>query len=140
MPEATFTTFLATAFATLEREVPWAYVGVARGLAPRVVRLDVDGEVVGLRCAPRAVSVERDVEHPTIAVRTGRADILAVIDAEASLLSAVLDDRLHLQGSPDDLLAFHDALMLWVHGAVRAPSFPGLLRSFRGVRGVGAAA
>lgn len=140
MPESTFTAFLATAFATLERELPWAYVGVARRLAPRAVRLEVDGELVGLRFSSGAVAFEPDVVDPAITVRTDRAAILAVIDAEASLLSAVLDERLHLQGTPDDLLAFHDGLVLWVHGAVRAPSFPALLRRFRAARAAGRAA
>jgi hypothetical protein len=54
-----------------------------------------------------------------------------LIDARLTLLDAVLSDALAMTGAPDDLLAFHDGLIAYVHGAVRAPSFPALLSAYR---------
>jgi hypothetical protein len=61
-----------------------------------------------------------------------RATILGVIDGETTARRAVLDERLLMRGRLDDVVAFHDALVAYVHGAVRAPSFPRLLRAYRG--------
>jgi hypothetical protein len=68
---------------------------------------------------------------PAIDVRTTRATVLALIDAELSLVDAVLADHLSLRGALPDLLAFHEGLTTYVHGAVRAPSFPALLAAYR---------
>ena len=131
MPETTFAEFLAESFDLLRREVPQAHAEVCRRLAPRGVRLHVGAEDVAVRfersgtrfpAAPGAASVD---------VETNRETILALIDAETTLVDAVLDGSLVLRGAGDDLLAFHDGLVAYVHGAVRAPSFPGLLRRFR---------
>lgn len=104
---------------------------MCRQLAPRAVRLCVGDETIPLVFAPAEVRTVTAIKRPQIEVVTSRAAILAVIDAASTLLQAVLDDRLALRGAPEDLLAFHDGLMAYVHGAVRAPSFPALLRAFR---------
>jgi hypothetical protein len=126
-----FGPFLLDSFAVLGREVPWAHAGLRAALAPREILLRVDDEPVPLRFTRAAIEPLFAPAAPAIVCATDRRTILRVIDAEASLLSAVMDESLALRGSPDDLLAFHDALVLYLHGAVRAPSFPALLRRFR---------
>ncbi len=64
-------------------------------------------------------------------METTRAVILDLVDARAGLVEAILDDRLGLRGALPELARFHDGLMLYLHGAMRAPSFPGLLRRYR---------
>ncbi len=66
-----------------------------------------------------------------VELQTDRPTIFALIDGVLGLQSAVQADRLRLRGGPDDVIRFHEGLMLWLHGAVRSPSFPGLLREFR---------
>jgi hypothetical protein len=126
-----FRSFLLASFDILERELPWAYRAVCVTLAPRVVLLRVDRDAMGLRFEPTRIVLCPRAATACVEVETGRHTILAAIDAETTLLSAVLDDQLLLRGSAEDILAFHDALMWYLHGAVRAPSFPVLLRRYR---------
>ncbi len=131
MPEGRFRDFLADSFVALRREMPPAYVALCRCLARREVVLTVDGESVPVEFErERAVLLPAAVA-PVIDVRTTRAAILDLVDAHLRLDDAVMTDRLHLRGSPDDLLRFHDGLLAYLHGALRAPSFARLLQSFR---------
>jgi hypothetical protein len=60
---------------------------------------------------------------------------LELLDGRHTLLSAVLAERLWLCGRPEALLGFDDALGAYLHGAVRAPGMPALLRAYREVAG-----
>lgn len=130
-PERSFRDFLASSFALLAREVPAAYTQMCRQLAPREVILRVDRETVALVFSRDDVHIAPHSSHPHVEIETTRATVLSVIDAEATLTEAVFDDRLLLRGRLEDLVAFHDALLTYVQGAVRTPSFPALLRRYR---------
>ena len=131
MFEAGFRGFLGASFAILQREMPAAYATLCRHLAAHEVSLAVDGEVVPVRFEPQRTQLLDRPETPAIEVRTARAAILDLVDARCTLHDAIMSDRLELRGRPDDLLRFHDGLMAYLHGAMRAPSFPKLLQSFR---------
>jgi hypothetical protein len=131
VPDRGFAAFLDASFAALRRELPDLHGELCAALAPREVALAVDRELVALRFERSHARLLPEPRRPAVEVHTSRAAILALVDAEETLLEAVLGDRLSLRGSPADLLTFHDGLMLYLHGAVRAPSFPGLLRAFR---------
>jgi hypothetical protein len=113
--------------------VPEAYAAMCGYLRGKELELQVGGEVVALGFDAEASLLERS-ERPAVRLVTTRAGILDVIDARRSLATAVLADELHLRGRPADILAFHDALLAYVHGGVRAPSFRSLLRRFRAGR------
>jgi hypothetical protein len=130
-PDDRFRTFLARSFDALRREVPDAYARMCRRLASRGVGLRVDDECVAVLFTRDEARIVADASPCAVDVRTSRTAVLRVIDARDTLMSAVLADRLVLRGAPRDVLAFHDGLMAYVHGAVRARSFPGLLRQFR---------
>jgi hypothetical protein len=134
VPEGGFPAFLARSLDLLEREVPEAFGVLCARLARRTVFLDVDGERIQLRFGAR-VALGPPEERAHVAVTTTRRTILDVVDRGTSLADAVLADLLVLVGAPADLLAFHDGLLDYVHGAVRAPSFPGLLAEFRTAAG-----
>jgi len=104
---------------------------MCRRLDARRVALRVDDERVAVVFARDEARIVSDASPGTVEVRTSRTAVLRVIDARDTLMSAVLADRLVLRGAPRDVLAFHDGLMAYVHGAVRARSFPELLRQFR---------
>ena len=104
---------------------------MCRRLASRGVALRVDEERVAVVFTRDEARIVADGDPCAVEVRTSRTAVLRVIDARDTLMSAVLGDRLVLRGAPRDVLAFHDGLMAYVHGAVRARSFPGLLRQFR---------
>lgn len=120
-----------TSIEALEREFPPAYAAMCARLAPRVTSIEVEGERTTLRFAPTGVARDTTQSPAELIVRSDRRTILDVVDGEVTLVDAVLQDRLAVQGHPDDLVAFHDALLLFVHGAVRSPSFPSLLDAFR---------
>jgi hypothetical protein len=130
--EAGFGGFLARSLDVLERERPDAHAELCRVAAPRTVALVVEGEAVWLAFHRTGLRIEA-ARHPAdVELETSESAILDVIDRGATLVSLALSGRLELRGSVDDVLGFHDALSLYVHGAVRAPSFPGLLREYRG--------
>ena len=104
---------------------------MCRRLASRGVALRVDEEHVAVVFTRDEARIVADGDPCAVEVRTSRAAVLRVIDARDTLMSAVLADRLVLRGAPRDVLAFHEGLMAYVHGAVRARSFPELLRQFR---------
>jgi hypothetical protein len=128
--ERGFVQFLLRSFDLLEEERRDIYAELCRRLAPRVVELWVDGTAVTLGFS-RHVKRIASVQNPQVEVHTDSATILALIDAQSTLIDGILYDRIGLRGETDDLLAFHDGLMAYVHGAVRSPSFPRLLREFR---------
>jgi hypothetical protein len=130
VPEGGFAAFLRRSLELLERELPEALRALSARMASRSVLLSVDGERVQLRFTPR-IALGLPEERATVTVTTTRRTILDVVDRGTSLADAVLADHLVLVGAPADLLAFHDGLLDYVHGAVRAPSFPGLLGEFR---------
>jgi hypothetical protein len=122
-----FGAFLRTSLAILESEVPAQRRAMAEHLAGRVLAIAVDGDIVDLAFDGTVLGVPvRRVE-----LTSTRAAILAVVDGDRTLADALLDGSLFLRGALDDVLACHDALMAYLHGAVRAPSFPLLLRRFR---------
>ncbi len=131
MPETTFAEFLSESFDLLKSEVPQAHAELCRRLAPHEVHLRVDDEDVAVRFESTRARFLPAPCAASVGVETSRDTILALVDAETTLEDAVLDGPLVLRGHCDDLLAFHDGLVAYVHGAVRAPSFPGLLRRFR---------
>jgi len=133
MSERAFASFLGESLDVMRRETPRAYAALCERLAPHVVHLVVGDEALGV-CGNGdgyAVSVVAAPADASVDVRTTRATILALIDARLSLIDAILTDGIELRGCPDDVVAFHDALLTYVHGAVRSPSFPRLLRAYR---------
>jgi hypothetical protein len=128
---AAFTDFLAASLAALGQEVPAAFALLCRRLARREVRLRVDDDTVALRFLPGGVVMDPVPERPCVELVTTGRTVLDVLEARETLVSAALRDRLQLRGALDDLLALHDGLLAYVHGAVRAPSLPRLLARYR---------
>lgn len=129
--EGRFGEFLRESFAALAGEMPELYRRLCATLAPRQVRLQVGAEDIGLEFAADRVRFVACGPAPAVELRTTRAVILDLVDARTALVEAVLDDRLGFRGALPELACFHDGLMLYLHGAMRAPSFPGLLRRYR---------
>jgi hypothetical protein len=130
--EPTTRAFVQTSLATLREEFPEAYYLMCRKLAGLAVALFIDGEEIPIVFEPRSARVVHDPPSPPdVRARTTRRTILDVLDARLSLQGAVDSGALELWGPIEDLEAFHAALLLYVQGAVRSPSFPGLLDRFR---------
>jgi len=129
--EGRFTAFLRQSLDALRREVPAAYAQLCAHLDGQEVLLAVTGDEVAVRATGGTVCLGPPSTAPTARIRTSRDTILALIDAELTWLEALQTDALVLQGAPADVLRCHDALLTYVHGAVRAASFPTLLAAYR---------
>lgn len=128
---AWFRSHLARALDLLRRELPRAYRRVVDELGGREVGLRIGAEEVSVRFVEGLPVLGRSGGAPRVILATEAREILALADAERSVLGAILEDRVLLRGALPDLLAFHDALHVFLHGAVRCPSFDQLLDEFR---------
>lgn len=131
VPERSFAGFLARSLSALRRDLPWIHARLCARLAPRQMRIEVGGEVLGLRCREDEILVIEPPGAPDVEARTDRAAILDLVDARLSLLDALLEERLVVKGAIGDVIAFHDGLLIYLHGAVRDRAFPALLRELR---------
>ena len=129
MPEP-FQAFLLRSMDLLEREKPALHARLEAMLVQKELELVIDEVPLSLRFAP-TMTVLDDPTAPDIRLRSNTAVILAVMDGELSLEDAVLNDHIVLVGALRDLVLFHEALLLYLHGAVRAPSFPALFAAYR---------
>lgn len=130
-PSGSFGAFLREAMTALEREHPTAWAALCWALRRRQVTLHVDEEVVPLAFHVGSVAFLTVAGDAHVVLHTDTPTIFRLVDGQCSLEQAVHEDRLRLFGRPDDVIRFHQGLMQWLHGAVRSPSFPGLLREFR---------
>jgi hypothetical protein len=126
-----FATFIGASLETLSNEFSTAYHLLYTQLASRSVLLVIDDEAVVLAFDREGAHVLPELGNPTIRLQTSRQTILDVIDARLTLLEAVLEDSIVLQGDTESLAAFHEGLLTYIQGAIRCPSFPALLDHFR---------
>jgi hypothetical protein len=129
--EAPIRAFVEASLTSLRAEFPQAYFLMCRVLAGRTVLLSIDGEEIPLAFQLRTARVAPRLPRSDVRVRTSRNAILDVLDDRLTLEGAVESGDLELRGSIEDLERFHDALLVYVGGAVRCPSFPALLDRFR---------
>jgi hypothetical protein len=115
----------------LRRECPEAYLRVCSSLARLVVALEVDGERVVLGFRPEHIDVLSADERADVDASTTRATIAHLYDGRLTIGKAIVSDAVLLKGRVDDLVGFHDALLDYVRGAARCPSFPPLVAAYR---------
>jgi len=132
---------LDESLAVLQREQPAIYARLCEALVGLRLDIRVDRESMSVGFEPAGHRVTAEViamEGPAGArFRASRGAVLDVLDGRISLAEAVLSGRLEAYAPLPRLLELHDALLLYVNGAVRCPSFPALLDRFRA--GAGAA-
>jgi hypothetical protein len=126
-----FATFLTHSMALLGAEKPEVAARLGALLCDREARVQVDAERLGIVFPAGVFHLVEDVAQPFIELRSSRRTILDVVDGRLTLEDAVWGEHLWLRGHLDDLVRFHDALVLYLQGAVRCPSFPWLLDRYR---------
>lgn len=129
MVETTFRQHLASALAALADEMPSLYTRMVGALGGREVLLVIDGESVAI-CFAGGDALLPAARSPSVTCVTTTAAILALVAGRTSVEDAIWRDWILLRGGVADLLAFHDGLMAYLHGAVRSPSFPARLERF----------
>lgn len=132
MTDGHFKRHLEAALAAVGAEVPDLHRAAATALGGRVVTAEVDGERVEIVGEGEAIAVREAVAEPAVSARTSRTTICEILAGRCTVLEALRSDALDLRGRIEDLLALEYALQLFVQGAVRAPSLPGILVSYRG--------
>lgn len=131
-PDAAFAGFVERALDAIRAEVPWAHDGLEHAIGGWTTLLVVDGEPAAVRTGS-AGGIEVAAEHNAsdVVCTTSSRTIVDLIGGRATLLEAIESDRLSLVGGITALLAWHDMLDLFLHGAVRARAFGDLLSEFQ---------
>lgn len=133
MTSGNFHRHLVDALEALEREVPAHYQATVNALGDRRIGASIDGEdLLILRSGVRIQALDgASLAEVSVFAATAQTALVDLLDGEVSLLDLLFSERLHLSGAVPELLAVERALFHFLQGAVRAPSFPAILRSFR---------
>jgi N-methylhydantoinase B/oxoprolinase/acetone carboxylase alpha subunit len=122
---------LEESFEILLREVPEAHRRMCTTLKGAAVSIHVDDDHVVALFDAATATVGNDTSRVTTDVATSRQAIIDVVEGRLSLYDAVLADVVRARAPLDALVQLYDGLVMYVHGAVRSPSFPKLLERFR---------
>ena len=134
-----FAACLRLSLDTLRLECPQAYERVCDCLAPLTVALSLEGGPVTLAFHPGFIRIApagaRKAERPgveaDVQASTSRSTIIDLLEARSTIEDAIVSDAILLRGRVDDLARFYDALLDYVCGAIRCPSFPAILAGYR---------
>lgn len=124
---------LEVSLGALRDEAPASFAHLEAALRDRPVFFDVDDAPFRLIFETgefRLAEASRR-EHGEVEVALSKPTVLALLEGRLSLEDAVRTDRLRLYGEPARLVVFFDALLVYLRGAVRCPSFPDLLADYR---------
>ena len=131
MPRTDLRAFLERSLNLLAREAPGAYSRLCGTLAGRRLCVEGDGMAFTLRFDADAAVSRAALGDEEISISVDRRSILALVDGELTLEEALRQDRLVVRGAVADAARAFDALLIFVRGAIRCPSFPALLSEFR---------
>lgn len=126
-----FMTLVGHSLERLEHEYPPSYVALHHRLRRHCLQLEIDGERFSLFPDGGSLQLGEAGREVTVELRTSRRILLDVLENRLSLLDAVLQGSLFLRGTAQALSDFHEALVIYIRGAVRCPSFPALLPLLR---------
>lgn len=130
--EAPFAEIVGRALALIRAEVPWVHETMERAIGPWTVRIVVDDEPATVGIAPTgSIEVGGDARPSHVTCTTTSQAILGLVDGRETALDAIEADRIALFGDARAILAWHEVLELFLHGAVRARGFDALLDDFR---------
>jgi hypothetical protein len=123
--------FVRRALALLRGELPEAYFKICQAIAGKSLALTIDADRMFLRVTRFGIEFVTDTGDSDVRIESDRSTVLDTIDARLTLESAIRSGRLLVVGTREDLASCHEALLFFVRGAVRSPSFPALLEEYR---------
>lgn len=137
--ETTVAGLLAESFRVLAAELPPAWESFCAALDGLAVEIRVDAESFTVSFAGRIAHISgiagigdsAGIALPGARIDTTRRTIEDVLDARLSLREAVLTDALQVIAPLPVIDRLHTGILSYVHGGVRCPSFPSLLKRFR---------
>lgn len=127
-----FREFLEASLTLIDADVRDRYDAMLSRLNARAVVVDVDGERLALIPTARALEIGTASAEQLPILRTTGGVIVALLDGDLELGTALRENRLRLRGASSDLIAFHSALMAYLEGCVRASGMDRLLSRYRG--------
>ncbi len=135
-PAGTVAGLLAESFRVLAAELPPAWEGFCAALDGYAVEIHVDAESFTVRFLAHTahlsgISDPAGIAPPDARIDTTRRTIEDVLDARLSLREAVMSDALQVIAPLPVIDRLHTGILSYVHGGVRCPSFPSLLKRFR---------
>jgi hypothetical protein len=125
--------FVVNSLDILQQECPQAYALLYQQLAGKTLLLEIGQERMHLvlksgQIAVRAVDKTR---QPAAALYAGWGTILDLADARLTLSEAILNEDVNIVGEVNELARLYEAILLYIRGGMRCPSFPLLLDDFR---------
>lgn len=131
MPDRSFRSYLEESLARVAADSPSIHARLCCVLGGRALGVEVGRERVALRVEGGRVTVGPMSAPCPVVASTSRAEIVALADGARSLEDAVLEDRVRLHGSAEDLATCFDALIVYLGGVVRSPELSSLMDAFR---------
>jgi hypothetical protein len=123
--------FLERCLDAIEREMPAAYRRIVGALGRRAVAIAIGDDLATLSIANGSHAISREPPAEcAIELSLTEATIRRVLEGRCTIVDAAIAGDLVLRGAADDLAALHDALLAFIHGAVRSPSTPRLLEAY----------
>jgi hypothetical protein len=127
--------FFQVSLQALRQECPEAYQGICGLLAGKDLLVVLDGEpAVRLQFFAHEIALHQ-VQEPFTAdwlrLHTSWQTILDLVDARLSLLEAVYQGQLDFRGEATRLIVLYEAMLLYLRGGLRSPTFPRLLDEVR---------
>ena len=130
----TYASLVAESFASISIEAPGAHHALTRALSDQTIAIMLDDERFGVAARP-IPTITAPSESPDVAITVSASTVRAVIDGDLSLADAVTNDHVRAVGSLDAIAQVHDALIAYVHGAIRSPAVPDLRPRFDEISG-----
>jgi hypothetical protein len=133
MERIDFFEFLGDSMDLLRSESPARFASLSRSLDGLTGRLETEDGARAIRFADgRFEHREHDVGEADIEVRFKRQLVLDLVDGRIGFEEAIDREMLHVRGRVEIVERYHEGLMIFLGGAIRAPAFSMLLERFRG--------
>ena len=118
-------------FSALVSELPEYYGAMCTCMAGKAVEMNIGMETF---CICFDENSARFVESiPQLVIHTDRQTILDTVDGQTNVYAALLENRLSIKGTLDDLVKLQTALIAYLNGALRCSVFPELLNRLRDI-------
>jgi hypothetical protein len=117
----TFRELVTSVLLAVDRDAPECGRQAAAALGERLAMLRVGDEAITLAArGERVVVREAPADSAEIELRASARAVVDLVDGRVELLQAIEDARLHVAGTPDDLIAMEAAVRWFIGGAVRS--------------------
>jgi len=125
-----FRSFLEESLSDIALNEPEANQALRAALGPLSARLASEDGAFTIAAADAGWTFG-DETVADVAVGFDVAVLIGLVEGELTLTEAIETERLRIVGSVASVAAFHDALLIYLEGLLRAPGAPELLRRYR---------